>query len=251
MLETFGTEEATEMLKQENIKIDSIKFFPKNARVHRKKNLDSIRASLARFGQVEPLVVQKSTSFVLGGNGRLEAMRSLGWNEASCVFVDISDKEALALSVALNRTSELSEWDIEALQDVMSYVKDDKDLLPGWSDDELSAMLTTTWEVEELEEVLNDDLEGAQTEREQTPSAPEEPLHQATSTNSYVDQAAPSHVASVADHAPSVLETAILFAQHENIDEFVAVCVRAATIELVEADVSPEQRWEKVKEKAE
>jgi hypothetical protein len=240
------------MLKQEKVKIDSIKFFPKNARVHRKKNLDSIRESLKRFGQVEPLVIQKSTAFVLGGNGRLEAMRSLGWQEASCVFVDISDKEALALSVALNRTSELSEWDIEALQDVMSYVKDDKDLLPGWSEDELSAMLTTTWEVEDLEEVLNDDLEGAKMEQETASNVRAEPPQQETSTNTYTEADPPTHTASAPEitHSPSVLEAALLFAQHENIDEFVDVCVRVATRELMDTDDPPDKKWENLKEMA-
>ena len=39
---------------------------PANARQHDEKNLDAIAASLRQFGQVEPLVVQKSTGKVIG-----------------------------------------------------------------------------------------------------------------------------------------------------------------------------------------
>ena len=52
---------------------------PGNARAHNERNLAAIRDSLLRFQQAEPLVVQKSTGRVIGGNGRLAAMRELGW----------------------------------------------------------------------------------------------------------------------------------------------------------------------------
>ncbi|MBA2557275.1 MAG: hypothetical protein H0V12_08040 [Chloroflexi bacterium] len=40
--------------------------------------MEAIAASLRRFEQVEPLVVQKATGRVIGGNGRLVAMKKLG-----------------------------------------------------------------------------------------------------------------------------------------------------------------------------
>lgn len=246
------------MLKQENVNIESIKFFPKNARVHRKKNLDAIKESLSRFGQVEPLVLQKSTSYVLGGNGRLEAMKSLGWEKVSCVHVDVSDKEALALSVALNRTSELSEWDVEALQEVMSFVKDDKDLLPGWSDDELSAMLDTSWEVEEIGEVLNEDSEAANgTDHADSAEVGPESLKgmgdgTGSSTNTYTGASDGPQAVPVSTNSltASAAETALLFSQHDNIEEFMSVCILAATKDILEEDTDPESKWEILKEKA-
>ena len=48
---------------------------PSNAREHGTENMEAIVGSLKRFQQVEPLVVQKSTGRVIGGNGRLVAMR--------------------------------------------------------------------------------------------------------------------------------------------------------------------------------
>ena len=51
---------------------------PANPRLHGRVNLDTIAASLRRFGQAEPLVVQKGTLRVIAGHGRLAAMRALG-----------------------------------------------------------------------------------------------------------------------------------------------------------------------------
>ena len=84
---------------------------PDNARSHPQKNLDAIKGSLAKFKQVEPLVVNKRTGLVIGGNGRLAAMRDLGWTEADVTEVDLDNTQAAALAIALNRTAETAEME--------------------------------------------------------------------------------------------------------------------------------------------
>ena len=92
---------------------------PANARLHPDENLADIRASLKEFGQVEPIVVQKSTGKVVGGNGRLKVMRQLGWEECDVAYVDMSDMKATALGIALNRAGERAEWDTKVLAQLM------------------------------------------------------------------------------------------------------------------------------------
>lgn len=93
---------------------------PDNARGHDQKNLKAIMGSLQKFQQVEPLVVQKSSGKVIGGNGRLEAMKALGWETANVVLVDMDDQQAKALGLALNRTAELAQWKPEKLSEILS-----------------------------------------------------------------------------------------------------------------------------------
>ena len=81
-------------LRIKRVPLDSLHQDPANARTHGNDNLEAIRASLQRFGQAEPLVVHK-TGRVIGGNGRLAAMKALGWTECDVVELDIDD---LALS---------------------------------------------------------------------------------------------------------------------------------------------------------
>jgi DNA modification methylase len=77
--------------------------------------MDAILGSLKRFGQAEPLIVHARTRRVIGGNGRLVAMRQLGWTDCDVVELDIDDLQATALGIALNRTAETAAWDPGAL----------------------------------------------------------------------------------------------------------------------------------------
>src|SRR5882724_7378119 len=60
------------------VKLSDLHTDPANARRHDARNLAAIADSIKTFGQVEPLVVQKSTGKVIGGNGRLEVLRKAG-----------------------------------------------------------------------------------------------------------------------------------------------------------------------------
>ena len=126
----------------QRIALSSLKFWPQNARKHGPVNHEAIKASLTRFGQAEPLVVQASTMQVIGGNGRLAAMRELGWTEGDVVVLDFDDQKAGALGVALNRTSELAEWDEPVLAEILKQLDAAGALAGvGFSHDDLGELL--------------------------------------------------------------------------------------------------------------
>jgi ParB-like chromosome segregation protein Spo0J len=88
---------------------------PENARRHSAKNLDAIKNSLERFGQVKPLVIT-GNGIVLAGNGTLEAAKALGWTDIAVTVAPPWDyATARAYALADNRTSDLSEWDQDTL----------------------------------------------------------------------------------------------------------------------------------------
>lgn len=135
------------------VPLSSLHEDPDNARVHGKRNLAAIEASLRQFGQVEPLIVQKGTGRVVGGNGRLRAMVSLRWESCAVVELDLTDAQAAALGLALNRTSELAEWDIQALGAAVRSIGIEIDLEPlGWAKYELEPILAANWEPKAKEE---------------------------------------------------------------------------------------------------
>jgi DNA modification methylase len=105
------------------VPIGSLSLDPSNARVHGEENLDAIRASLKRFGQAEPLVVQARTRRVIGGNGRLVAMRTLGWTECDVVELEVDDLTATSLGIALNRSAELAAWDTPTLTKLLDELR--------------------------------------------------------------------------------------------------------------------------------
>ncbi len=124
------------------VALDSLHLDPANARAHDAHNLSAIEASLARFGQAEPLVVQAGTGRVIGGNGRLVAMRKLGWERCDVVELNLESVEAVALGIALNRTGELASWDEPALGRLLEELQQEDALLGvGFDDAEIDALL--------------------------------------------------------------------------------------------------------------
>ncbi|HKX45970.1 MAG TPA: DNA methyltransferase [Planctomycetota bacterium] len=132
----------TAPLSISRVRLDHLVQDPANARQHGERNLDAIKGSLARFGQAEPLVVHKASRRVIGGNGRLTAMRALGWTECDVVLVDCDEVTATALGIALNRTAELAEWDLPALGRLLDSLKTE-DALDGigFDESEIDALL--------------------------------------------------------------------------------------------------------------
>lgn len=131
-------------MKTEKVAIKSLVLDPSNARKHSPKNLESIKGSLARFGQQKPIVVGKN-GVVIAGNGTLEAARSLGWNEIEIVRTNLDGTEATAFAIADNRTGELAEWDAGVLSETLKALKDiDFDLGSiGFDDDDLAKMIAS------------------------------------------------------------------------------------------------------------
>jgi DNA modification methylase len=120
----------------------SLQFWPQNARSHGPLNMEAIKGSLLRFGQAEPLVVQAATNRVIGGNGRLAAMRELGWPECDVVMLDVDDVKAAALGVALNRSGELAEWNDETLAKILTEIDARGELATvGFDQDDLTELL--------------------------------------------------------------------------------------------------------------
>jgi len=89
---------------------------PENARKHSQKNLDAIKASLTKFGQRKPIVINHK-GVILAGNGTVEAAKDLGWDHIDVAVVPSDWDEATARAYALadNRTAELAEWDESVL----------------------------------------------------------------------------------------------------------------------------------------
>lgn len=130
------------VLKTKRVKLASLVLDEKNPMEHDELNLATIQKSLEEHGQVEFLVVQASTMWVIGGNGRAEVMRRMGWEDADVVLMDIDDKAARALSIRLNRSAQLARWDIKNLTDALRELEDDFPLTDfGWTDSEVKAML--------------------------------------------------------------------------------------------------------------
>jgi ParB family chromosome partitioning protein len=110
-------------MKLTTTKITELSLDPSNVRKHSRRNLDAIKASLRKFGQQKPIVVD-AKGIVLAGNGTLTAAQELGWTEIQIVRTDLAGVEATAFAIADNRTAELAEWE-DSLNDVLKSLQDE------------------------------------------------------------------------------------------------------------------------------
>jgi site-specific DNA-methyltransferase (adenine-specific) len=127
----------------ETVAIESLTFDPANVRKHDEKNLAAIKASLNRFGQQKPIVVDAS-GVVRAGNGTLAAAKALGWKEIRIVRSSLAGSEATAYAIADNRTAELAEWDEDALSQTLAALQiEDENLavVTGFDAKEIDALL--------------------------------------------------------------------------------------------------------------
>jgi hypothetical protein len=129
-------------LAVEWVKVDSIHIDPANVRRHPERNLETIKASLARFGQQKPIVVD-ADGIVRAGNGTLEAARALNWGNVAIVRTPLKGSEATAYAIADNRSSELAAWDETGLAEQLRALQsEDFDLdAVGYNGDEVDALI--------------------------------------------------------------------------------------------------------------
>jgi ParB-like chromosome segregation protein Spo0J len=138
----------------DHIKISDLSLDPANVRKHDRKNLDAIKASLRKFGQQKPIVVD-AKGIVIAGNGTMTAAQELGWTEIVAVRTDLSGVEATAFAIADNRSAELAEWNDELGDVLKSLSNSNIDLnLLGFDESDLDKIYS--------EKKNNDDKKEAQ-----------------------------------------------------------------------------------------
>ena len=94
-----------------------------NARTHDKQNVAAIAASLKRFGQLKPIVVNKHGNEIEAGNGTYLAAKQLGWTHLAAVVVEHDAARASGYKIADNRTAEMAGWDFEVLDSLLREIE--------------------------------------------------------------------------------------------------------------------------------
>ena len=111
----------------EKIKIEEVQPDPANVRRHPERNLSTIKASLTKFGQQKPIVIDEK-GIIIAGNGLFQAAKELGWTEVDVTRSVLKGSDATAYSIADNRSSELAEWDGGLAEVLAALQKEDYDL---------------------------------------------------------------------------------------------------------------------------
>lgn len=151
--------------KIELIEIEKLIPYARNSRTHSEEQVAQIAGSIREFGFTNPVLVDKDGTIV-AGHGRVMAARKLGMASVPCLRLGhLTESQVRAYVIADNKLALNAGWDEEMLKSEIAAIKDDGfdiDLL-GFSDDELS-------------ELLQPEIVQGQTDPDQVPEVPEEPV---------------------------------------------------------------------------
>jgi len=148
-------------MKIENVKADELKFAKYNPREITDKSFDDLKNSIRKFGFVEPVVVNSKNNEIIGGHMRVRAAKDMGMEEVPVKFVDLTEKEAKVLNLALNRIQ--GRWDADKLSKLITELETVEGVeleLSGFEDWELDYYNVGPTELEE--DLDLDNLTGVQ-----------------------------------------------------------------------------------------
>ena len=112
-----------EKLKIEYVDINSIKPYKNNAKQHPEEQVEQIKNSIQKFGMDDPIGIWKDE--IVEGHGRLIACKELGYTEVPIIRLDhLTDEERKAYTLAHNKLTMNSDFDINILNDELDNIMD-------------------------------------------------------------------------------------------------------------------------------
>jgi len=131
-------------MELKKINIDDIQPAPYNPRIDIKGNAGfykKLKNSIEKFGYVEPIIYNKRTGHIVGGNQRYQILKDKGIKEIEVVEIDLPEQDEKALNIALNKIS--GDWDFPKLNElILDLEEQDYDIeLTGFDEKELNEVL--------------------------------------------------------------------------------------------------------------
>ena len=150
--------------------IQDLKSDHKNARKRTDRSSSLIKESLEKFGAARSIVIDEENR-ILAGNGTIEGAKAAGIKNLRVIETDgkeiiavkrtgLTEEDKVGLALADNRTSDLSDWDIEMLK----QLSEEQDLEPWFNEGDLAELIGQPEKIEGL------------TDPDAVPEIPEEPI---------------------------------------------------------------------------
>lgn len=152
-------------MKVQNIPLDDVKPYWRNPRKN-EGAIEAVKKSIQDYGFNQPLILD-AKKVIIAGHTRYKALLELGYKDAPCVIVDLPPAKAKEYRIADNKTSELSEWDMDALIPELREIEGVASMQVFFPDLDLQSLLedtatvaaVTTAEIEKQQEKMENRFE--------------------------------------------------------------------------------------------
>src|SRR5450759_2986870 len=157
-------------LTVEQVPIDQLRPDPANPRRLGEDELDALERSIRQFGFVQPVLVRREDSTVIGGHQRLVAARRLGMATVPVTYLDLSIEQARLLNLAHNKIG--GSFDDALLARLLADLQASPNVdlsLSGFGEDEIKDLFRSLETREKREQVESFDLDEALEEATRSP----------------------------------------------------------------------------------
>ena len=126
----------------EQVKVGDLLPNPANPRVHPERALESVMASIRRFGFRVPIVANRRSGLIEAGHLRWDAAKRLGLDTVPVLWVNDDEVTATAFGTAENRLPALSTDEPASLLAILDSLnaEDALDDAVGWAQEELDRL---------------------------------------------------------------------------------------------------------------
>lgn len=123
----------------ELIRIEDLRPYPNNSRIHTSSQIEHLRDSIKTFGIIKPILIDEENT-ILAGHGIFYAAKSENYKEVPCLRNStLSEAQKKAYIIADNKLSDMSYFDMNIVMDELKTLDElDFDVfVTGFDYDEL------------------------------------------------------------------------------------------------------------------
>ena len=146
-------------MKIEKVKIEEIKLYENNAKIHPEWQVEQIKNSIIEFGFNDPIAIDEN-NVIIEGHGRLLALKDLGYTEIEVIRLNhLTEEQKVAYSIAHNKLTMNTDFDLETLKYEINKLQNEEfDLsLLGFENIELEEIMEV--DAEEVLEIEEEEAE--------------------------------------------------------------------------------------------
>lgn len=111
-------------MKIEKIKIEDIKPYENNAKLHPTEQVEQIKKSIQEFGNNDPIAIDEN-NIIIEGHGRYLALKELGYKEVEVIRLNhLTQEQKRAYSIIHNKLTMDTGFDFNILDAELTYINE-------------------------------------------------------------------------------------------------------------------------------